>query len=130
MSIGNALFGNYAAKKSAEAVKSGARESTALQREMFNRGLETTEPFRQFGASALPMLASEMGAPAEKFSFREPGEFLTEYFQSPEFQALNTQATDQILRNRSAAGGLRSGGQSLLFICRLRYGLLKDTASK
>lgn len=113
MSIGNALFGNYAAKKSADAVKSGARESTALQREMFNRGLEVTEPFRQFGAAALPVLASEISAPAERFSFREPGQFLNEYFSSPEFTALNAQATDQILRNRSATGGLRSGGSNV-----------------
>lgn len=112
MSIGNALFGNYAAKKSADSVKSAAKESTALQREMFNRGLETTEPFRQFGSSALPMLTAELEAQAERFSFREPGQFLSEYFQSPEFQALNAQSTDQILRNRSATGGLRSGGSN------------------
>lgn len=111
--IENALFGNYASKKSAEAAKSGARESTAIQREMFNRGIEITDPFRQFGAAALPVLAAEMSAPAEKFSFREPGQFLNEYFQSPEFQALNKQATDQILRNRSATGGLRSGGTNV-----------------
>lgn len=113
MSIGNALFGNYAAKKSAEAVKYGADKSTELQREMFNAGIENTAPFRSIGVGALNGLGMTANAPAERFSYREPGAFLNEYFNSPEFQALNAQATDQILRSRAATGGLRSGGSSV-----------------
>jgi len=110
--IGNALFGNYAAKKSADAVKSSSRESTALQREMFNGGIEQTAPFRTIGVEALNNLGAAASAPVDKFAYRDPGTFLNEYFSSPEFQALNAQATDQILRNRSVTGGLRSGGSS------------------
>jgi len=101
------------AKKGAKAITKGADQATALQREQFERGIQEVAPFKQVGVDALGNLSAAANEPAQQFAYREPGQFLNEYFQSPEFQALNAQATDQILRNRSVTGGLRSGGSNV-----------------
>lgn len=103
----------YSAKKGAKATGKAADQATALQREQFERGIQEVAPFKQVGIDALGNIAAAANEPVQQFSYREPGKFLNEYFKSPEFQALNTQATDQILRNRSATGGLRSGGSNV-----------------
>lgn len=101
----NIIGGNKAAKAQARA----ANQATDLQREQLQIGLETTEPFRTAGASVLPGLTALTNQPVERFAFRDPGKFLSQYYQSPEFQALSAQAEDTLLRNQAATGGFRSG---------------------
>lgn len=122
MSIQNALGGAsligaganiWGAKKSADAQAKAAKQATALAREQFLRGLEEVKPFKDAGMSVLPNITAAANEQATPFSFRDSSAFLNDYFNSPEYQTLNAQATDQILRNRSVTGGLRSGGASV-----------------
>lgn len=107
--IVGAVSSDRAASKAAKATKNAADKSTALQQAQFERGLQEVAPFRQAGVGALAALSSAANEPVQQFSYRDPAAFLNEYWSSPEFQALNSQATDQILRSSSATGGLRSG---------------------
>lgn len=104
MSIGNALFANNAAKRQERAITGAAEQSTALQREMFEKGLQLTAPFREAGMSALPNLQQAANAPLTPFAFD-----YSAYFASPEYAALQQQQESQALRNASATGGFRSG---------------------
>lgn len=67
------------------------------------------DPYAKVGINAL----NQMSSPSGEFRFRDSSEFLNNYFNSPEYSALNNQAMDQILRNQSATGGLRSGGSNV-----------------
>lgn len=107
--VGGAIANDRAASKGAKATTKAADQATALQQAQFERGLQEVAPFKQVGIGALPALAAAANEPVQQFSYRDPAQFLNEYWNSPEFQALNTQATDQILRSSSATGGLRSG---------------------
>lgn len=111
--LGGSLLGAGASiiggNKAAKAQTRAADKATAIQREQFQAGLERTAPFLQSGASVLPGLTALTNQPVEKFAYRDPGQFLSQYFQGPEYQALNTQAQDAILRNQAATGGFRSG---------------------
>lgn len=113
MSIFNALGQGYAAKKSAKATTNASNQATALQREQFQQGLEEVAPFKQLGIGALENLGQAANQPIDPFQFRDSSQYLGEYFNSPEFQTLNTQAMDQVLRGASATGGLRSGGTNV-----------------
>jgi hypothetical protein len=104
---------NEAAKKGAKATKKASDQATALSREQFERGIEEVAPFKQIGVGALPALSTAANQQVDQFNYRDPNQFLSSYFNSGEYQALNKQATDQILRNRSVTGGLRSGGSSV-----------------
>lgn len=112
MGLGGVLAGPQiiSGNKAAKAQERGAREATALGREQFQAGLGRTAPYNQLGLGAIPGIAAMSAQPVDKFSYRDPGQFLNQYFQGPEYQALNTQATDQVLRNRAMTGGFRSGG--------------------
>ena len=100
----NAVFGNKTAKRQEQAYTNAANQSDALQRDMFQKGLELTQPYRDAGVSALPALNEAAMAGASPFSFDANA-----YFNSPEYAALAQQAEAGILRNASATGGLRSG---------------------
>lgn len=103
----------YAADKGADASKADSKNATALSKYQFDRGLEEVAPFKQVGINALPALSAAANQPVDQFNYRDPNQFLNDYFNSREYSTLNSQATDQILRNRSATGGLRSGGSSV-----------------
>ena len=111
--LGGSLLGAGASiiggNKAAKAQTRAANQATALQREQYQAGLEITRPFRETGASALPGLAALTNQPVEKFAYRDPGQFLSQYYQGPEYQALNARAQDTLLRNQAATGGFRSG---------------------
>ena len=107
LSAGASIFGG---NKAAKAQTNAANQATNLSREQFNAGLERTAPYNQLGLGAIPGLSAMSAQPVDKFAYRDPGQFLSQYFQGPEYQALNTQATEQILRNRAMTGGFRSGG--------------------
>jgi len=111
--VGGAISSYQSSKKGAKATTQAANQATALQRDQYQQGLKEVAPFKQVGIGALENLSAAANQPAEQFAYREPGQYLNEYFNSPEFQALNAQATDQILRNRSVTGGLRSGGSNV-----------------
>jgi hypothetical protein len=112
MALGSALFGGQvvSGNKAAKAQTAAANQATALGREQYQQRLEATAPFRDVGISALPGLQSIAQRPVTPFKFRDAGSFLTDYFQGPEYSALNAQAQDLILRNAAATGGFRSGG--------------------
>lgn len=100
---------NSAAGKSADATKSASKSATALQREQFNRGIQEVAPFKEAGLTALPGLTAAANDPITPFAFQDSGQYLNNYFNSPEYNILNKQAQDQILRSNSATGGIRSG---------------------
>lgn len=103
----------YAADKGADASKAASKNATALSKYQFEQGLKEVAPFKEVGIGALPALSAAANQPVDQFNYRDPNQFLSNYFSSGEYQALNQQATDQILRNRSVTGGLRSGGASV-----------------
>lgn len=103
----------YAADKGADASKAASKNATALSKYQFEQGLKEVAPFKEIGINALPALSAAANQPVDQFNYRDPNKFLNEYFNSAEYNTLNAQATDQILRNRSATGGIRSGGSSV-----------------
>jgi hypothetical protein len=119
MSIGGAILGSsllgagasiIGGNKAAKAQTKAANQATALSREQYNKGLELTAPFRELGIGAIPGLQSMVDQPVTPFKFRDASTYLNDYFKGPEYEALNAQAQDQILRNAAATGGFRSGG--------------------
>jgi len=90
----------YGANKAANAQKDASKQSTALQKEQYAQGLEEVAPFKELGIGAIPNLSAAANEPITPFAYRDPSQYLTTYFNSPEYQALNTQAQDQILRGR------------------------------
>lgn len=115
--VGSAVVGgvasNQSAKKGAAATKKAAKNSTELSQYQFEQGLEQVAPFKAAGESALPGLQGIANEEVTPFAYRNQNEFLNNYFTSPEYAALNSQASDQVLRGRSATGGLRGGGTSV-----------------
>lgn len=112
--LGSSLLGAGASiiggNKAAKAQTRAANQATALQREQYQQRLEATAPFSEVGISALPGLQAIAQRPVTPFKFRDAGAFLGDYFGGQEYNALNAQAQDQILRNAAATGGFRSGG--------------------
>jgi hypothetical protein len=106
--IANAVMGNKVAKGQERVLTRAADQSTALQREMFERGLELTAPFREAGASALPGLQRAANAELTPFAFD-----YNAYFASPEYAAMSQQAQNNVLANASMTGGMRSGGNQV-----------------
>lgn len=105
-----AVVGAGASIYGANKNKQAANQATNISREQYQQGLETTAPFRELGVSAIPGLQAQVNQPVSPFKFRDASTYLNDYFKGPEYQALNAQAQDQILRNAAATGGFRSGG--------------------
>lgn len=108
-----AVASDRAADKAADAQKNASKDATKLGLYQFEQGLKEVAPFKELGLSAIPGLERMSGSNVVPFKFRDSDKFLNNYFNSKEFSTLNDQATDQILRNRSATGGLRSGGANV-----------------
>lgn len=106
------IASNESAKKGSNATKNASKNATALEREQFERGIQEVAPFKQLGIGALGNLGEAANQPIDQFKFRDSSQYLGDYFNSPEYQTLNAQAQDQILRGASATGGLRSGNSS------------------
>jgi hypothetical protein len=111
--IAGAVASDRAADKAADATKDASKDATALSKYQFEQGLKEVAPFKELGLNALPALSAAANQPVDQFNYRDPNQFLRDYFESSEYGTLNRQATDQILRNRSATGGLRSGGANV-----------------
>lgn len=105
---GSAFGADDSAKKQAQAQLAGIDKSNTHLMQMFERQTALNEPFRQAGMSALPGLQGAANAQANPFTFD-----YSQYFNSPEYQALAGQAEAGVLRNASATGGLRSGGANV-----------------
>ena len=72
------------------------------QERMFERGLEETKPFRDAGIGQLEGYQNLLTGAGR-------GQFLQDYYKSPEYLAQQQQATENTLRAQSAQGGLRGG---------------------
>jgi hypothetical protein len=105
----SAAVSAYSADRSESAQEKASKRSTKLQKDQFERGIQEVAPFKEAALPALTELTAASIAPMEQFNFRDSGQFLNDYFNSAEFGALNKQATNQIMRNQSMTGGLRSG---------------------
>jgi len=103
---------NNAAKKGAAATGNASKQATQLQRDQFERGMEEVAPFKQIGIGALDNLGRAANDPITPFAFRDSSAYLDDYFNSDEYNILNKQSSDQILRSASATGGLRSGNSN------------------
>lgn len=105
----NYLGSDNAADKAADATKNASKSATALQQQQFERGLKEVAPFKESGLTALPGLQAAANETFTPFSYRDQNQYLSNYFNSPEYNILNKQANDQILRTASATGGIRNG---------------------
>lgn len=103
----------YSSDKAADAQRDASKDATKLGLYQYEQGLKEVAPFKELGLSAIPGLERMAGSNVVPFKFRDSDKFLDRYFGSEEFSVLNNQASDQILRNRSATGGLRSGGANV-----------------
>ena len=103
----------YSSDKAADAQRDASKDATKLGLYQFEQGLKEVAPFKELGLTAIPGLERMAGSKVVPFKFRDSDKFLDRYFGSEEFSVLNNQASDQILRNRSATGGLRSGGTNV-----------------
>lgn len=92
----------HSSNKASKQQERMAREGMDVQESMFLRGLEETAPFREAGIGQLEAYQNLLTSQGR-------GEALDKYYKSGEFQGLQTQAEQGILRNRSATGNLRSG---------------------
>lgn len=92
----------YSSNRAANQQQQSAREAMDVQERMFERGLEETAPFREAGVGQLEAYQNLLTPQGRS-------ETLDQYYQGDEFQGLQQQAEQGILRNRSATGNLRSG---------------------
>jgi hypothetical protein len=111
--VGAAASSSDAARKSAHAQQDAAKAATEGQLNQYQQGVSEVAPFKQIGISALDNLGKAANDPVTPFAFRDSSTYLNDYFNSPEYNVLNKQASDQILRGASATGGLRSGSSSV-----------------
>ncbi len=127
--LGGALIGSKAAKNAAETQANAARdaaslqyrtaqETLALQREMFQKGQEGLQPFKDVGTSAFYSLADLYGLPTPAGGGRPAsaggaGTALAAYdaFRStPEYQIPFQTGVKAIEYSRAAKGGLQNPG--------------------
>ena len=105
--VGSAVVGGAAqawgAKKSADAQKSAANTSAAVQREMFYQSREDQLPWLETGEGALNQLAGLYGV--------EGGDpnAMQKFTQSPGYQFRLNQGVDAIENSAAARGTLNSG---------------------
>lgn len=91
-------------ERSAErAAQQGSQQSDEQLRQSQAEASAMYAPYREMGLNALTKAMQMAQQP------RDQNQFLQNYFQGPEYQILNQQAQDNILRNQAATGGFRSG---------------------
>lgn len=98
--------GSYLAGKGQEkagrAQERAANRSLDFQREQFQQGLELAQPYLQVGEQGLQGLQS-LSTPEGRMAFQES------YTASPMYQQQLAQGSENVLRNASATGALRTG---------------------
>lgn len=78
-------------------------DQTAFAREQFQAYQEQIAPYIQTGEDFLPKFTEFLSPEAQ-------AQFKQEYLAGSEYQGLQDQATEQLLQNAAAFGGLRSSG--------------------
>lgn len=101
-------------QKKEKALREGSERADAISRDYAAQQGAKYDPYAEGGLGLLDEYNAAAGAEASPFAFTDSSNFLNSYYNSPEFAALNNQASGQILRGSSATGGLRSGNSSAM----------------
>lgn len=96
-------------KKKEKALREGSERADAISKDYAAQQGAKYDPYAQGGLGLLDEYNAAAGAEASPFAFTDSSNFLNSYYNSPEFAALNKQASQQIMSNQAATGGLRSG---------------------
>lgn len=102
LAAGGAAYSANAAKKGAKAQAKAAGQASDMQYQMFQEGMEATAPYRQAGAAALPGLQQYLSQGGQN-------QVLSQYRASPLYQQQLEAGNENVLRNASATGALRTG---------------------
>lgn len=103
--VGNIIAGKSQekqAEKQAESIKQSAQIGADTSREFFEAARAELSPYREAGFEALQDIQSLQTPQGE-------AEFTEQFLSSPMYNQLSEQARQEILRNASATGGLRTG---------------------
>ena len=104
-SIIGGIISADAADSAAGAQVQSAQEAAALQREMFNRQVQLTEPWRQAGSNALAQITQGLGAGGQ---FSRPFS-MADYEADPGYAFRLSEGMKALDRTAAARGGLLSG---------------------
>ena len=86
--------------------KDAAAAAQKAQMEMFNQGQQATQPWRDAGAFAI-------GQMQDLSTLEGQQNFMQQYQDSPMFQNMMQQGSENMLKQASATGGLRTGQQNV-----------------
>ena len=103
IAAGSSIIGGIGASKAASAQKQGAKDQYALQKQMFDKQMSLMEPYAragqgQYGLEGLQGLLGQQGQ----------ADFYSQYYDSPQFQAMANQSQNQQMAAAEQAGGLQS----------------------
>ena len=100
---GSSIMGGIGASKAASAQKQGAKDQYALQKQMFDKQMSLMEPYARAGQGqyGLEGLQGLMGPQGQ-------ADFYSQYYDSPQFQAMANQSQNQQMAAAEQAGGLQS----------------------
>ena len=99
--VGN-VIGARGAQKAGRAQEEAAQRGVDLQRETRDMSMANLRPFLQAGQGGLSGLVDLATTQLD------PNQFYNDFFQSPEYAQLSTQARNNVLASQEATGGLRS----------------------
>ncbi len=100
--LNSVVGGITGANKAADAQVGAARDSNQMAWNIYQDQKKTNEPFLNAGLAGLKGLQGIAGQPIDR------NVSLAQYFASPEYQMMNDQARNGILRSAQATGGLGS----------------------
>ena len=86
----------------AEAAANAAKQNLAFQQQQFQQGLKLAQPYIQAGQEGLQGLQAFTTPEGQQ-------QYLSQYTQSPLYQAQLAAGSENVLRNASATGALRTG---------------------
>lgn len=96
------LLGGRGEQEQAEAAADAAQANLNFQQQQFEQGLDLAQPYIQAGEQGLQGLQA-LSTPGGQQSY------LNAYTQSPLYQQQLAQGSENVLRNASATGALRTG---------------------
>ena len=96
--VGGAIGGMF----QAGGQKKAAQINAATTMEMFNRGQEATQPYREAGQVGLTGMQDLMSPEGQ-------AAFMESYKETPMFQNMMDTGTENMLKQASATGGMRTG---------------------
>lgn len=109
------LLGSRASKKAADAQLAAARESAAVQREMFNKQVELQEPFRQAGITSQNKLMDLLGLSGntggEGYGSLAKSFTGEDMYNDPGYKFRLDEGIKALERGAAARGGLLGGNQ-------------------